>query len=319
MRQALNIIQPANHFSARVKGDPLERSAPRPPAETSSAFYRYGADAPVSPVVVSIPHAGREYSAELLRGARVRPDVLRRLEDRGADLIAHALIAAGHAVLVARMPRAMIDLNRHEREVDPAMVSGLPHRQPLQSSGKMRGGLGLIPRRLLGVGDLWLHLLPWDAVRERVERYHRPYHAALAAMMARARAAFGHAILIDLHSMPPLAAPVGGGEGAGIVLGDRFGRSASPRLMQIAADVAEGRGIVTARNTPYAGDHLLERHGRPEVGMHALQVEIDRRLYLDPALERPGPGLAAMQRLLGDLVAALEREWPTAGYAMAAE
>ena len=172
---------------------------------------------------------------------------------------------------------------------------------------------------MLGAGDLWLHLLPWAVVCERVALYHRPYHAALAAMMARARAAFGHAILIDLHSMPPLAAPAGGGEGAGIVLGDRFGRSASPRLMQVAADVAEGRGIVTARNNPYAGDHLLERHGRPEMGMHALQVEIDRRLYLDPALERTGPGLPAMQRLMSDLVAALERELPAAGYALAAE
>ncbi|MEJ7925894.1 N-formylglutamate amidohydrolase [Sphingobium sp. AN641] len=297
----------------------MERSAPRPPAETSPAFYRYGPDAPVSPVVVSIPHAGRAYPAELLRAARVRPELLGRMEDRGADLIAHPLIAADHAVLVARMPRAMIDLNRNEREVDPAMVSGLPHQQPLQTSGKMRAGLGLIPRRLPGVGDLWLHALPWAAVCERVERYHRPYHAALAAMMARARAAFGHAILIDLHSMPPLAPPPGGGEAAGIVLGDRFGRSAAARLMQVAADVAEGRGMVTARNNPYAGDHLLERHGRPERGMHALQVEIDRRLYLDPAMERPGPGLAAMQRLMRDLVAALERELPLADYAMAAE
>ncbi len=292
---------------------------PRQPTRTADAYHLYGPDAPASPVILSIPHAGRDYTPALIAQARVRQAALRRLEDRGVDLIAHPLIAAGYTVIIARAPRAMIDLNRHEREVDPAMVQGLPRDQPLQSSAKLRGGLGLIPRRLQGVGDLWSGLLPWSEVRARIDRYHRPYHAAIEALMARARDAHGHAILIDLHSMPPLPVPIGADREPQIVVGDRFGRSAAGSLSRLVADIAEGRGIATAQNHPYAGDHLIERHGHPAQGFHALQLEMDRRLYLDAAMELPGTGLWAMQRLVADIVTALARELPREGYAMAAE
>lgn len=318
MRQALNIIQSANHFSS-VKGALLDRPAPRQPTRTAQAYHLYGPDSPAGPVILSVPHAGRDYPPALIAKARVHLAALRRLEDRGVDLLAHPLIAAGTTVLIARPPRAMIDLNRHEREVDPAMVDGVPYNQPLQSSAKLRGGLGLIPRRMQGVGDLWWAPLPWADVCARIDRYHRPYHAAIEALMARARAAHGHAILIDLHSMPSLPAPVDGGRAAQLVVGDRFGRSAAGPLARLVTDLAQGRGIVAAQNHPYAGDHLIERHGRPEQGYHALQLEIDRALYLDAAQDQPGPGLAATQGLIADIVTALASELPREGYAMAAE
>lgn len=289
------------------------------PSEQCVAYDRYGPDVPLTPIILSVPHAGRRYPPDLSALARVRPSVLRRLEDRYADLLVDPLIVAGWSVLVARAPRAMIDLNRHEREVDPAMVSDLPRTHALLSSVKLRGGLGLVPRRLQGVGDLWLRPLPFVEVERRIATIHRPYHAALAKLMHAAHAAHGHAILIDLHSMPTLPRAPDGAAGPVLVLGDRFGRSAAPRLGTLVGDIAAGSGFPNAQNHPYAGDHLIERHGRPEAGFHALQVEIDRALYLDTALDEPGPGLSRVQALVTALAQALAQELPRADYAMAAE
>lgn len=316
--KALRISSSPRTFPIKMADPaPCDLSMPIPPVERLSAYDRYGPEVPPSPVVISVPHAGRAYPPELLAQARVAPAALRRLEDRFADLLLAGLADAGCALFVARAPRAMIDLNRGEREVDPAMVRDMPHGQPLIASAKLRGGLGLIPRRLAGVGDLWLQPLPWSAVTERIDTYHRPYHAALADMMERVRTVHGHAILLDIHSMPPL--PPTAGRAARIVLGDRFGASASSRLIAMATELCAGRGIATAQNHPYPGSYLLERHGHPERGMHALQVEVDRSLYLDPALDRPGPGLPAMQALITDLVAMLAQALPGATFAQAAE
>ncbi|WP_298400163.1 N-formylglutamate amidohydrolase [Sphingobium sp.] len=297
----------------------MDHPAPRSPTLSDPAFDLFGPVTPDRPVILSVPHAGRAYDENLLAAARVRPLVLRRLEDRWVDLLAHPLIARGFSVLVARMPRAMIDLNRHEREIDPAMIAGLPRDVPLQSSAKLRGGLGLFPRRLPGAHELWQRPMAWAEAQRRVEMVHRPYHAAVARLMAAARQAHGHAILIDLHSMPPLPPPAAGQAAPELVLGDRFGRSASTRLMTLAADVAQGLGFGVAQNHPYAGDHMIDRHGRPELGLHAIQIEIDRALYLDAALEEPGPGVPRLQALLVNLAEAMTAELPRSGYALAAE
>ena len=297
----------------------LSYSAPRPPAHSTPAYHLYGPDRPIAPVVLSVPHAGRDYDDALLRAARVGPEMLQRLEDRWADLLADPLIERGHCVLVARAPRAKIDLNRHEREIDPTMVTALPRDLPLQASAKLRGGLGLLPRRLPGAYELWQRPIGWDEVRRRIEMIHRPYHAMLGQMMRAAREVHGHAVLIDLHSMPPLPPPAAGQEAPQVVLGDRFGRAASARLMTLAADVLAGHGIRTAQNHPYAGDHMVERHGRPADDLYALQVEVDRSLYLDDALDQPGPGLARLQTAIAALVEAIACESPRAAYPLAAE
>ncbi|SEJ76937.1 N-formylglutamate amidohydrolase [Sphingobium sp. AP50] len=297
----------------------MDHPAPRSPTLTETVFDLYGPVVPDRPVIVSVPHAGRDYPDDLFAAARVQPQMLRRLEDRWVDLLAHPLIADGFPVLVARSPRAMIDLNRHEREIDPAMIADLPRNVPLQTSAKLRGGLGLFPRRMPGAHELWQRPMLWAEAVRRVEDLHRPYHAAVARLMTAARQAHGHAILIDLHSMPPLPPPAAGQSAPALVLGDRFGRSASTRLMMLATDIAESHGFSVAQNSPYAGDHMVDRHGRPEQGMHAIQIEIDRSLYLDVALERPGPGVARMQALVSNIAQALAAELPRADYALAAE
>lgn len=289
------------------------------PIESTAAYDLYGALEPRCPVIVSVPHAGRDYDAALIAQARVRPEVLRRLEDRWVDLLAYPLAAQDVSLLVARAPRAAIDLNRDERELDPGMAHGIPRDIALQSSIKLRGGLGLIPRRMPGAHELWQRPLPWSEVRRRIETIHRPYHAALARLMRAARDAHGHAILIDLHSMPPLPPSPGAQEPPQLVLGDRFGRTASARLISLAADVAMSHAVPAVQNHPYAGDHMIERHGNPERGFYAMQFEFDRSLYLDSMLKDPGPGLPRTQRVLASIVRALADELPRASYAMAAE
>lgn len=289
------------------------------PADSDRGFDLVGPDRPERPVILSIPHAGREYPPALLARARVGADMLHRLEDRWVDLLAGPLAAQGYTMLIAHAPRALIDLNRHEREIDPAMIAGLPRDVALHSSAKLRGGLGLLPRRMAGAPELWRGPFGWAEVEGRIAHIHRPYHATLAGLMQAAREAHGHAILVDLHSMPPLGLSGFGGPPPQLVLGDRFGRSASSRLMACAAEVAGAHGLRVGQNHPYAGAYLIDRHGRPDRGCHAIQMEFDRSLYLDAALDSPGPGLARTQAILAAMVTALERELPRSDYAMAAE
>lgn len=296
----------------------MDHPSPRFPTHSEMAFDLYGPTIPDRPVIISVPHAGRAYTDDLLSCARVLPPILRRLEDRWVDLLAYPLIACGFSVIIARAPRAMIDLNRHEREIDAGMIVDLPRDAAIQSSAKLRGGLGLFPRRMPGAHELWRGPMPWAQACRRIDMVHRPYHAALGRMMAAAREAHGHAILIDLHSMPPLV-PTAGQPSPQMVLGDRFGQSASARLTTLAADVAAGHGLTVAQNHPYAGDHVIERHGRPEQGLHATQVEIDRTLYLDAMLDQPGPGLERMQSVITRIAQAMAQELPRADYALAAE
>ena len=289
------------------------------PARSHEAYHHYGAAGLLGPLVFAVPHAGREYPPDLLARARVNPQTLMRLEDRFADLLVEKLIEQGHHVLIARQPRALIDLNRDEREVDLRGISGAPWSFQGQTSAKLRGGLGLIPERLSCAGNLWNAPLPYPMLCRRIERIHRPYHAALAAALEAARSRHGVALLIDVHSMPPLREPAPGAQAPRVVIGDRFGRSARRRLTDLCADFIGRREFPVAVNAPYSGNHILERHGKPGAGVHAIQIEVDRSLYLDRALTEPGPGLEAVQQLLSDLARVMTQELSSSAWPLAAE
>jgi N-formylglutamate amidohydrolase len=265
-------------------------------------FFRIGPDRPASPVVLSVPHAGRAYSADLMRAARVPTHVLEALEDRLVDRLVWRAVAAGAIAIVASVPRAEIDLNRDEREIDPAMVAPPPVGDALMSTVRMRGGLGLIPSRIAGTGALWRGRMSRDELNRRVERVHRPYHAALAQALARARELHGAAVLIDCHSMPPR---LPANPGTTIVFGDRYGTTMAPQLLEVAIAAAQDLGFEAACNDPYAGGHIIERHGRLAEGIHALQIEIDRSAYLDTLLRSPGPGFDRAARLIAGVSEAL--------------
>ncbi len=283
--------------------------------DTLTPFEIVGPWPPESPVILSIPHGGRAYPASLIAASRLPVARLRPLEDRHADLLAEDAIRQGHTALVARLARAWIDLNRDEHELDPAMVDGAADMSG-HASAKLRAGLGLIPRYFPGSGDIWSRQWTAEEVRRRVEHAHRPWHAAIRAALLATRDRFGTAVLLDLHSMPPLARR-GSTPAPRVVIGDRFGRSADDRFT--AAAMAAARPMITALNTPYAGGHILSRHGRPAEHIHAVQVEVDRSLYLDASLDAPGLGLPMAAALVARIAAALETEALAEATPLAAE
>ena len=264
-------------------------------------------------VVFTVPHAGREYPPWLIDRLAVTADRVVTLEDRMADLLVTDVVKGGWRTLIARRPRLMIDLNRAETDFEARAVSGA--RDPVaRPSHRARGGLGLVPERL-GKIALWRSPLQTTDLAERIVSIHRPWHAAVDAALTSARDTHGSAILVDIHSMPPLP----GSAPAQVVLGNRHGASAPRDITEMTAACFREAGLRVAINAPYAGAHMLERHGRPRHGISALQIEFDRRLYLDAALDGPGKGLPAMQKLLCILATQLEKVAGQQSFPLAAE
>ncbi|HEV2867200.1 MAG TPA: N-formylglutamate amidohydrolase [Allosphingosinicella sp.] len=280
-------------------------------------FERIGPERPASPVVLSVPHAGRDYRPHLLKAARLPVTILETLEDRLSDRLVWRATAAGATAFIARVPRAEIDLNRDEREIDPAIVA-LPTPGRILQTARTRGGIGLVPSRITGVGAIWNERISHAELARRIEEIHRPYHAALERALHDARERFGAAVLLDCHSMPPRGLP-GGPVQESVVFGDRYGTTTAPHLIDAAVATARALGYRTACNTPYAGGYIVGRHGRPDRGIHAIQIEIDRSDYLDVDLRSPGPGFAGACRLVEAVVQALEARLLGAGEAIAAE
>jgi len=267
----------------------------------ATSFDRYGEE-PASPVVLSVPHAGRDYPLALRTALRVPLAALLTLEDRHVDSL--ALAARGsETLLVQRRARAWIDLNRAEHDRDPRIDDGAQPASLPQLSAKVRSGLGLVPRRASG-GDIYCRRFDASEIAARIAADHRPYHETLTAALARARARFGVAVLLDVHSMPSLPAK----DGAQIVFGDRFGRSAGTRYVHRLEAEAAAAGVRHALNSPYAGGHILDRHARPDAGIHAVQIEFDRALYLDQRGDAPGAGLEPLARLLRRMIDAVADE-----------
>ena len=283
-------------------------------------FFRIGPERPVSPVILSVPHAGRDYGAHLLNAARLRKEVLEMLEDRLVDRLIWRATALGMTAFVARAPRLEIDLNRDEREIDASLIAPPPVPGSLVQSARTRGGLGLIPSRITGSGPIWRERIPRAELERRIAAIHQPWHAALSVALASARERFGDAVLLDCHSMPPRHRPDNdGARPATIVFGDRHGTTISPDLLDAAMAAARAMGYRTACNAPYAGGYIVARHGRPAAGLHAVQIEIDRSAYLDADLKTPGPGFEGMARLIAGVAQAIEHRLLSGQDALAAE
>ena len=284
-----------------------------------SGFVFFPAPVPALPVLLSVPHAGRHYPAALLARCRVSPEVLLRLEDRYADFLISGLTENGFPAIVATTARAALDLNRDPRDIDGQVISGIPRERPLIQSIKQRGGLGLFPRSLPRAGQLWRRQMPWAEAVALIDRLHAGYHAAIETVMDAVQAQHGAALLLDIHSMPPLALPGCGGRRPEVVIGDRFGSSASTRFSELARMVAADHGYAVALNHPYPGYYLIERHGRPANDRHAIQIEIARDIYLDEGLDQPAAGLRRVRTMLNDLAMALGEEAIRNDFPLAAE
>lgn len=285
-------------------------------AATPPSFDRTGPVEPVSPVVVSVPHAGRDYPPEMQQLLTVPVARLTALEDRHVDAVA-ARAVGDEVMLVARRARGWIDLNRSPlRDRDPQVDGGIdPRAFAAQASDKVRSGIGLIPRRAGGADNMWRRKLTDAEVQARVAHDHAPYHAAIDVALAAAHRRFGVALLLDLHSMPPLP----GAAAAQVVLGNRHGHSGAALFTDVAAGVVRAAGLRLGINHPYAGGHILASHARPRAGIHALQLEIDRSLYLDAQLDQPGDGAATTAAWVRRLIDALTEAALATSHRIAAE
>lgn len=268
--------------------------------------------------VFDSPHSGDRYPPELLARTRLDRLQLRASEDALVDRLFAAAPRFGAPLLAATAPRAWVDLNRGPGELDSALITGV------RASGlnhRIAAGLGVVPRIVSEGAEIYDGKLTLAEARERIRTAHAPYHACLEALMARARDRFGAAILFDCHSMPTealRAAPRVRGRTPEIVLGDRFGASAARGIVAETQAAFEAAGFVVVRNAPFAGGYIVQRHGRPSRGLNAIQVEIDRNLYLDQRRIEPNAAFTEIAARLERVIARLAMIEPGAG-ALAAE
>ena len=222
---------------------------------------------------------------------------LSTLEDPLVDRLAWRALAKGIGAVIARTARAAIDCNRSEEEIDPSVVEGSGHLRP---SARARGGLGIVPGRTIQHGYLWRRPISRRELQERVELVHRPYHSAIEAALDTLVHQFGGAILIDCHSMPPPSSGC-----PPVVIGDCHGVTAAPWFTARALQLTRDAGFEARLNDPFAGGHIVARHGKPKHGVHAIQLEIDRRCYLDAEFTAPGREFDRMAILIERLAVGL--------------
>ena len=293
-------------FGKQAADSPLVQGGSVPGNPGVPAYSLKLRDPSPIPVLIAVPHAGRAYPKSLLDRMRHPAFAAPRLEDRYADLLGEAVSAqTGAGLLVAHAPRAMLDLNRSSDDVDWEMLGGVPADASAKSgvfSRRARSGLGIVPRRLLGLGELWKRRLDHAELQERIATIHQPYHSALSSSLETIRDRWGAVLLIDLHSMPPLAARSAGEQAPEFVVGDRFGASCDGGIVGSAFAVLAESARRSSHNRPYAGGYVLERHARRHEGVHCLQFEIDRTCYLDQRTSEPGAGFEATVELLINLV-----------------
>lgn len=240
-----------------------------------------------APFVFSSPHSGRLYPASFLATSRLDPKSLRKSEDCFVDQLFAGVAGLGAPLLSARFPRAYLDLNREPYELDPELVEDpLPAHANTQSI-RVAGGLGTVARIVSDGEEIYSGRLRLKDVMARIEGLYFPFHAELSRLVAVTQARFGYAVLIDCHSMPSSASVPGGGQRPDIVIGDRFGASSDPRLARTVREAFQRRGFDAQMNRPYAGGYITEHQGNPARGVHALQIEINRSLYLDEQNFRP--------------------------------
>lgn len=263
------------------------------------------------PVLLSVPHSGREYPEWLVALASQGRASLTALEDPLVDRLVWRAVQKGCAAVIARTPRAAVDCNRAEDEVDPAVVDGARRGRV---TARARGGLGIVPGRTQQHGFLWRRPISRDQLDDRIGQAHRPYHEAIEQQLELLLDRFGCALLLDCHSMPPPPRGI-----APVVFGDCKGRTADAWVSAEAMAIAKRCGFNAGLNDPFAGGHVIERHARPARGVHALQVELDRRIYLDHTLKIPGSGFDKGASLLEALAVELGEQLLGRQFATAAE
>jgi N-formylglutamate amidohydrolase len=251
-----------------------------------------------APFIFASPHSGRQYPPSFVATSRLSPLSLRRSEDAYVDELFGAAASFGCPLVTAQFPRAYVDVNRAVSEIDDRMFDAALTVEVDAPSARVHAGLGVIPRVVREGAEIYRGKLDPADAEERLARLYRPYHAALASLIEETFLVFGCAVIVDCHSMPSTpAAPA-------IVFGDCYGESISPSLLRHAETAFEACGFSTACNAPYAGGFTTHHYARREAGIHSLQIEVNRGLYLDEELVEKTPRFAEVRERI---TAALHR------------
>ncbi len=255
------------------------------------------------PLIIASPHSGRFYPESFCKAAVLDAQILRSSEDAFVDLLVADAPDLGVPLLSAVYPRAYVDLNRSSDELDPAVISGLTR---IPSNPRITSGLGVIPRVVSGARQIYRGKMPLSEAEARLNGIWHPYHDCLMRQILDTKREYGQSILLDMHSMPSEALAntgrMAGRHRPDVVLGDRFGASAGSDVMDRLETAFRSVGLKTSRNSPFAGAFITQHYGRPAQGQHAIQVEIDRALYMNESLIRPTANFDRLKSMLNEVM-----------------
>ena len=250
-----------------------------------------------SGVVFALPHSGRDYGVSFLNQSILDKISIRSSEDAFLDQLIDGIEEYGAPKIIANAPRAFIDLNRSTDELDPALISGIKNK--IQSP-RISSGLGVIPRVVSHGKEIYRGKLSLEQAQSRIEYYWKPYHKDLSNLLKWARSIYGQSLLIDMHSMPHEAVSTQSSfiKAPEIVVGDRFGMSSDPEFTNLIVSILKQHGFRVAKNTPFAGAFITKHHGKIKDRTHAIQLEIDRSLYMDEERILPNSGFEKLKSQL---------------------
>jgi N-formylglutamate amidohydrolase len=261
-----------------------------------------------APIIFNSPHSGSVYPNAFLNASRIDLEALRRSEDSFMDELIDGLGDRGFPVVRVHFPRSYVDVNREPYELDPRMFSGRLPSFANTRSMRVAGGLGTIPRVVGDGQEIYRERISIDDALGRIEALYKPYHRALRRLINKAHQSFGTVIVVDCHSMPSVGVTRDEPKRPDIVIGDRYGTSCSGLIPDVIEQALTARGYSIGRNKPYAGGFITEHYGNPASGLHTVQVELNRAIYMDERLRRRSPRfqqVAADFALLAEALAAI--------------
>ncbi|MEY4880402.1 MAG: hypothetical protein RJB62_1871 [Pseudomonadota bacterium] len=256
-----------------------------------------------APFVFTSPHSGDAYAPSFVASTRLDRLALRRSEDAFVDELFASVPMQGALLLSARFPRAYVDVNRAANEIDPVMFEG-GTKPSVPLSARVAAGLGVIPKVVRDGVEIYGKRLPPEEAAFRLEAFYRPYHETLETLLRQTKAQFSQAILVDCHSMPPVP------KGHDIIIGDRHGSACAPELSARVEGILKGEGFSVGRNSPYAGGFTTSHYGQPKEGVHAIQIEVNRGLYLDEKRMERSSGFTACREALARFIARIVEAHP---------
>ena len=276
----------------------LDEELPPPFAIVEPAAWR-------APIIFNSPHSGSVYPDDFLKASRIDLASLRRSEDSFMDELIAGLSDLGFPTVSVNFPRSYVDVNREPYELDPRMFAGRLPSFANTRSMRVAGGLGTIPRVVGDGQEIYGERIAVDDALARIEMLYKPYHRALRRLINKAHRAFGTVIVVDCHSMPSVGVSREEPRRPDVVIGDRYGTSCAPILADTVEETMRALGYSVGRNKPYAGGFITEHYGNPASGLHTIQLELNRAIYMDERRRERGPRFAQVAADFGALAEAL--------------